>query len=608
MRQAALRLSLDGIRATGSFRRVLDYLRPYAGRVAWACAALLAAALSMLAIGRALQWMIDRGVSAATADLSAGAVLALAGIVVLQAITAGVRTYLFGWVGAKVVADIRDAVFAHLLNMEPHFFDGKRSGDLVSRITVDASQIQLVLVNSAASAIQSVILIVGGTILLVSTSVYLTMILAIAVPVIIVIVGFFSGRLRVRGRTAQGEMGGLGAYLQETFLNIRVVQAFSNESLHLERMRKRVKGTFIAVAHGLRTRAFMIGALLLAIYSVLGIIIWLGGRGLSQGLISAGQLSSFVFYAAIVASAFTNLTEVLAQIFQGAGAVDRLFELKDAPPTRVLSAEPVSMPTPARGEVEFIDVTFQYPGSDAAAPALDGVSFRVASGEQVALVGPSGAGKSTIFGLLLGFFEPQRGRILVDGVDIAKATLAEVRHRLGVVPQEAVMFAGTIAQNIQYGRLDASSSEIERAADAAHLGDFVRSLPDGFDTEIGERGVRLSGGQKQRIAIARAILRDPPLLLLDEATSALDAESEKAVQLALHALSAHRTVLIIAHRLATVVGADRILVIEQGKIVGAGTHSELVASNDLYRRLSSLQFGHDASGLSESGLPRQGDA
>uniref|UniRef100_UPI003566BA32 ABC transporter ATP-binding protein n=1 Tax=Immundisolibacter sp. TaxID=1934948 RepID=UPI003566BA32 len=405
---------------------------------------------------------------------------------------------------------------------------------------------------------------------------------------------FFTGRLRARSRTAQGWMGDVGAYLQETFLNIRMVQAYGNEALHRDRMRSRVAETFLALKRSMRSRALMIGSLLLAVYSSLGIIIWLGGRGLAQGTITAGELSSFVFYAVIVASAVSSAAEVLGQISQGAGAADRIFELRTARPTRTMPESPVPLPVPGLGEVEFAEVTFHYPASEPTAAALDDVSFRVGRGEQVALVGPSGAGKSTIFGLLLGFFEPHRGRVLLDGVDIAQADLGEVRRRFGIVPQDAVMFSGTIADNIRYGRLDASPEAIEKAADAAHIGRFVRSLPRGFDTEVGERGVRLSGGQKQRIAIARAILRDPPIMLLDEATSALDAESERAVQLALEELSQHRTVIVIAHRLATVINADRIIVMDQGRIIGTGTHAQLVQSNELYARLSALQFSTSA--------------
>ncbi len=581
---------LPPVTALRTLARVGRFMRPYKRMVVFAGIALVFAAASVLAIGQGLKFVIDRGFAAGNAaELDRTLALMLAVIVIL-AMATYTRFYCVSWLGERVTADLRRAVFDHLLALPPGYFEIMRTGEVISRLTNDTTMLETVIGSSASMAVRNVLLMVGGLVMLALTSAKLTLMVLVGVPLTVVPILLFGRRVRRLARATQDRVGDVGAYVDEALHEIRTVQAYGHEEEDRHQFGARVESAFATALQRIRQRAILVATVILLVFGAVGVILWIGGHDVVAGRISPGQLSAFVFYAVIVASAAGAISEVVGDLQRAAGATERLFELLEVDSAIRAPASPTPLPIPARGTVAFRDVTFHYPSRPDTA-ALRDFSLDVAAGEKVALVGPSGAGKTTVFQLLLRFYDPQLGSVTIDGIDVRAADPAVVRERLAVVPQDPVIFAASVLENVRYGRPGATDAEVRAACDAAYATEFIERIPDGFGSYLGERGVRLSGGQRQRIAIARAILADRPVLLLDEATSALDAESERAVQLALERLMAGRTVLIIAHRLATVRHADRIAVMEHGRIIATGTHEALTQTNPLYARLAALQFG-----------------
>jgi ATP-binding cassette, subfamily B, bacterial len=492
-------------------------------------------------------------------------------------------------IGERIVADLRRDVFAHLISLSPAFFDSARSGELISRLTADTTQIKSAAGASASIALRNLLLFLGAAAMMVITSPRLSGFVLLAIPLIVLPLVAFGRWVRRLSRNAQDTLADASAYAAELVGAIRTVQAYTSERLANARFGKEVEQAYDAARTSTRARAILTAIIIFIVFTSVVMILWIGSHDVLTGSITPGRLGQFILYAAFAAAALGQLSEVWGEVSSASGAAERLFEILRVKTQIAAPASPRALPLPARGDVSFENIHFAYPTRPDTS-AVDGVSFSVRAGEKVAIVGPSGAGKSTLFHLLLRFYDPASGTILLDGVPIPAADPHEVRSRIALVPQESVAFAATARENIRFGRPDATDAEVERASDLAHATEFIRRLPGGFEAQLGERGVTLSGGQRQRIAIARAILRDAPLLLLDEATSALDAESETLVQTALEELMRHRTTLVIAHRLATVLSCDRILVMDQGRIVEQGTHASLVAANGLYARLARLQF------------------
>src|SRR5690349_6746276 len=565
------------------------YVRRYRGRVVLALISLTVAALTTLLVPLAVRRMIDFGLSPKGIAMINSYFSVMIAVVAVLAAASASRYYLVMTIGERIVADLRRDVFAHLISLSPSFFDSARSGELISRLTADTTQIKSAVGASVSIALRNLMLFFGAAAMMVVTSPKLSGFVLLAIPLIVIPLVAFGRRVRRLSRGAQDTLADASAYASELVGAIRTVQAYTSESLAERRFGGEVEQAYEAARTSTQARAVLTAIIIFIVFASVVAILWIGSHDVLTGTITPGRLGQFVLYAAFAAAGLGQLSEVWGEISAASGAAERLFEILHVQPDITAPASPRALPVPARGEVGFDHVSFAYPARRDV-NVLDAVSFTVRPGEKVAIVGPSGAGKSTIFHLLLRFYDPRSGAISLDGVPVKSADPGDFRARIALVPQESTVFAATARENIRFGRPDASDAEVERAAELAHAAEFIRRLPEGFEAPLGERGVTLSGGQRQRIAIARAILRDAPLLLLDEATSSLDAESETLVQTALEELMRHRTTLVIAHRLATVLSCDRILVMEQGRIVEQGTHASLVAANGLYARLARLQF------------------
>jgi len=570
------------------------YLRPYRGRVALALLSLMVAAGTVLAFGACLRALIDRGFAQGRPDVLNYALASLLVVALVLAIASGGRFYLVSWLGERVVGNLRKDIFSHVLKLGPAWFEIKRSGDVMSRISADAQLIEQVIGSSASVALRNTLMCVGGIAMLVITNPKLALLVLAVVPVVVAPIIIFGRKVRALSREAQARIADLVAEGGETLDAVRTVQAFAQEDRAGQSFGQATELAFAASVRRIGRRAVMTTLVIFIVFSAVGFLLWMGGQDVIAGEISAGDLSAFVFYAVLVASSGGAISETIGDLQRASGAAERLAELRAELPVIVESAQPQPLPRPSQGAIAFDEVSFRYPTRPDSL-ALAGFDLRVAPGETVAIVGPSGAGKTTVFNLLLRFYDPEAGRIRVDGVDVKDLRLAELRRAIAIVPQEPVLFTASVADNIRYGRPDASQAEVRAAAEAASALSFIEALPQGFETDLGARGLRLSGGQRQRLAVARALLCDPAILLLDEATSALDAESELAVQQALDRLMHQRTTLVIAHRLATVQKADRIVVVDQGRVVDVGRHADLVRRGGLYARLADLQFNQPAA-------------
>lgn len=578
--------------AKGRFRPLLalmPFVLRYPGRFLIALVALFAAAVATLAIPLAVRRMIDLGFGAGEAGTINQYFLAILGVVAILAVASAARYYLVTTIGERVVSDLRSAVFARIVELDSAFFDRARAGEIGSRLTADTVQIKSAVGSSASVALRNALLLLGAAAMMVITSPKLSMLVLIAIPLVMLPLFGFGRTVRRRSRMAQDRLADATAFAVEAIGAVRTVQAMTAEQSAKARFDAAIEDAFGAAKDATRARSFLTAVAIFLAFACVVLVLWSGAQSVLAKEMSPGTLGQFVLYSVFAAGALGALAEVGGEISQTSGAAERIIELLHTEPAIKAPAHPAAFPSKPRGEVRFQSVSYAYP-TLLDAPVLSGVNFHAAPGERIAIVGPSGAGKSTIFHLLLRFDDPKSGDILFDGVDIAKADPHEIRKHIALVPQEPAIFAASIADNIRYGKPGASDEDVKRAAETALVDEFVRNLPQGFDTMVGERGVTLSGGQRQRLAIARAVLRDAPVLLLDEATSALDAESEALVQKALERIMAGRTSLVIAHRLATVLGADRIVVLQKGRVVEEGTHAQLSASGGLYSRLAELQF------------------
>jgi ATP-binding cassette subfamily B protein len=568
-------------------------LAPYIARYRWrasaALLALLLAALATLLVPIAVRRMIDFGFSRESANLIDSYFAVMIGIVAVLALASAARFYLVTTLGERIVADLREGVFGHLVSLSLAYFDEAKSGELISRLSADTTQVKAAVGASVSVALRNSVLFVGAAAMMVITSPRLSAFVLAAIPVIVLPLYGFGRAVRRRSRMAQDTLADATAYASELIGAVRVLQAFTNEALARHRFGGAVERAFQAACDSIKARAILTAIAIFLVFASVVVVLWVGAQDVLAGRMTPGRLSQFVLYAVLAAAGLGQLSEVWGELSQASGAAERLFEILNLRPAIVPPSRPIALPERSRGEVAFADVRFSYPARPRT-PVLDGISFDVRQGEKLALVGPSGAGKSTIFQLILRFYDPNSGAIEFDGVPLVGVDPLELRRRIALVPQDAVVFAASIRDNIRFGRPGASDAEVERAAELAHALEFISLLPEKFDTAVGERGVTLSGGQRQRIAIARAVLRAAPLLLLDEATSALDAESERLVKDALGRLMHGRTTVVIAHRLATVLSCDRILVMEAGRIVEQGTHEKLIVAGGLYARLARLQF------------------
>ncbi len=581
-------------RSLRPLRMLLPYLLRYRVQLGAAGLALIAAAAATLTVPIAIRRMIDHGFNADDAAAINTYFLALIAVVAVLAAASSLRFYFVSWLGERVVADLRADVFRHLTALGIDFFDRTKSGEIASRLTADTTQIKAVAGANVSIALRNLVMFAGAITMMVVTSPGLSGLVLVALPVVVLPLVAFGRRVRLRSRKAQDMLADASAFASEAIGAMRTVQAFTAEASVAGRFARSVEAAFHAARSSTAARAALTAFGIFMVFSSMVAVLWWGAQDVLAGRMSPGTLGQFLFYAVIGAGALGELSQVWGDIANAAGAAERLSEILDERPSIAAPASPLPLPKPVRGGVSFERVTFRYP-EGGGATALHGIDFAVRPGERVAVVGPSGAGKSTLFNLILRFYDPVSGRVLVDGTDLARLDPTEWRRHVAIVPQDPVIFAASASENIAFGTGGAGEAAIRAAAMAAHADDFVSALPKGYDTELGERGVTLSGGQRQRIAIARAVLRDAPLLLLDEATSALDAESEAAVQQALDRLMEGRTTIVIAHRLATILKADRILVMEDGRIVEQGRHDELVAAGGLYARLARLQFRADAA-------------
>lgn len=575
--------SIKNLKMMGSF------LKPYRLAIIGALICLTLAAVTVLGLGKAVQALIDYGFVAGKEAFLNEALLTLVSISIILALTTYGRFFLVSWIGERIVADVRAVIYRHVLTLSAAFFEKTKTGDVLSRLTTDTTLLQSVIGSTISVALRNLLLLIGGFGMLAVTSLRLTGLVLIVVPVVIIPIIFLGRRVRHLSKKSQEKIGNLNIYANETIHEIRTVQAFTHEAEDNQKFQQLIKEAFHTAVQRIKWRSALTAIVIALIFGAVSIVLWIGGYAVLKGDLTTGELSAFIFYAIVVAGSVGALSEVGGDLQRAAGAAERLTDILAIKPEIASPLHPRYLTSPVKGKISFDHVSFSYP-SRPDVLALKDVTLEINPGEKIALVGPSGSGKTTVFQLLLRFYDPRLGKILIDDLDIRDLTTHHLRQQIGLVSQDPVIFDMSVLENIRYGVPQATETQIHKAAEAAFAMEFIKKLPKGFETVLGERGVRLSGGQRQRLAIARALLRDPPLLLLDEATSSLDAESEQMIQRALVDLTKDRTTIIIAHRLSTVRQVDRILVVDQGEIVTQGTHRQLLQQGGLYARLAALQF------------------
>lgn len=583
-------MGLLSSRQRNALRMAARFVAPYRWRVIGALLALLFTAAITLSMGQGIRLLVDQGLATQSPEALNHSIILFFALVVALAVGTFSRFYLVSWVGERFVADIRKRVFNHLIELHPGFFETTRASEIQSRLTADTTLLQSVIGSSLSLALRNGIMMIGGIGLLFVTNPKLTGIVVVALPLVVAPILLFGRRVRALSRQSQDRIADVGSYVGETLGQIKTVQAYNHQAQDRARFGRTVEGAFDTARKRITQRAWLITVVIVLVLGAVGVMLWVGGMDVIAGRISGGDLAAFVFYSLIVGSAFGAISEVIGELQSAAGAAERIAELLQTRSTiKAPESDLLRLPERVEGELELRGLRFAYPTRPQSL-ALDGIDLHVRPGETLALVGPSGAGKSTLFDLLLRFFDPTEGEVRVDGLPIQRLEPADLRRCFALVSQSPALFFGSVEDNIRYGRPDASQAEVKAAARAAHAHEFIQRMPEGYQTHLGDGGIGLSGGQRQRLAIARALLTDAPILLLDEATSALDAESEHLIQQALPEVMSGRTTLVIAHRLATVKSADRIAVIDQGKLVAIGSHQELVLSSPLYARLAELQF------------------